>query len=184
MKKLIALLLALVMVVGVLAGCNDTKPEETKNNETKPVNDTKPVDTQPAGPTESETPLQIHWDQGIGVDTLFENPYQNDSLMYATFMIWDRPGSWNDQTKEWELHVASDWGHNEDNTLYWFSIRDDVKWHDGEPVTLEDAKWSVDQALLNTGNTAGHSVFKYVEGYDACRNGEKSTNHANLQIIF
>lgn len=53
-KKLLALLLAVVMVVSVLAACNNEKPVETKPNETKPAQsgdkETKPAETEPAEP--------------------------------------------------------------------------------------------------------------------------------------
>ena len=45
-KKLLALTLALVMLLGVLAGCDTDKPVETQPKETKPA-ETKPVETQP-----------------------------------------------------------------------------------------------------------------------------------------
>ena len=55
MKKALALILALVLCLGVLAGCQDnpaeTKPAETKPAETKPA-ETKPAETQPTEPTE------------------------------------------------------------------------------------------------------------------------------------
>ena len=55
MKKLVALLLAIVMVVGIFAGCNTEKPVETKPQETqggtnKPA-ETKPAETKPTEPT-------------------------------------------------------------------------------------------------------------------------------------
>ncbi len=46
MKKLVALLLAIVMVVGIFAGCNTEKPVETKPQETQGGN--KPAETKPA----------------------------------------------------------------------------------------------------------------------------------------
>ena len=46
MKKLVALLLAIVMVVGIFAGCNTDKPVETKPQETQGGN--KPAETKPA----------------------------------------------------------------------------------------------------------------------------------------
>lgn len=47
MKKIIALLLALVLAVSCFAACDNTKPEDTKAPvDTKPV-DTKPVETEP-----------------------------------------------------------------------------------------------------------------------------------------
>lgn len=54
MKKLVALLLAAVMVLGLLAACNTQKPVETKPQETKPA-ETKPAETKPA---ETEAQLE------------------------------------------------------------------------------------------------------------------------------
>lgn len=49
MKKLIATLLALVMILGCLAGCNTDKPVETQPKETQPNKpaETKPTETEP-----------------------------------------------------------------------------------------------------------------------------------------
>lgn len=52
MKKALCALLALVMVVGLLAGCNNDKPVETQPKETQGSN--KPAETQPA---ETQAPL-------------------------------------------------------------------------------------------------------------------------------
>ena len=48
MKKLVALLLVLVMVVGMFAACDTNKPVETKPQETQGNN--KPAETKPAKP--------------------------------------------------------------------------------------------------------------------------------------
>ena len=82
MKKLIALLLALVMVVSVLAACNTEKPVETKPNtdkpnETKPV-ETKPNETEPAG--EQITLRLAHW--GLGT----EEEYNLERQMIDLYM--------------------------------------------------------------------------------------------------
>lgn len=47
MKKILALVLALVMLLSLLAACNDEKPVETQPNETKPA-ETKPAETKPS----------------------------------------------------------------------------------------------------------------------------------------
>ena len=54
-KKLLALTLALVMILGVLAGCDKT-PDETQPKETKPA-ETKPAETKPAETESKEIPL-------------------------------------------------------------------------------------------------------------------------------
>ena len=59
MKKLVALLLALVMVVGMLAACDTDKPVETKPNETQGNNpaQTQPKETEPA--VDKTQPLEL-----------------------------------------------------------------------------------------------------------------------------
>lgn len=60
MKKIVALLLALVMVVGMLAACNTNKPVETKPQETQGSNkpaETQPKETQPA--LDKTQPLEV-----------------------------------------------------------------------------------------------------------------------------
>lgn len=74
MKKIIALLLAVVMVVALFAGCTgsntpaETKPAETKPAETKPVDNT---DTQPAG-TDAEVPTLVWYAVGSGMPNNYE----------------------------------------------------------------------------------------------------------------
>ena len=40
--------------------------------------------------------------------------------------------------------LASDWSISDDSTEFTFTIRDDVTWHDGEPVTPEDVAFSIE----------------------------------------
>lgn len=60
MKKLVSLLLALVMVVGMLAACDTDKPVETKHNETQGNNpaQTQPKETEPA--VDKTQPLELN----------------------------------------------------------------------------------------------------------------------------
>lgn len=44
--------------------------------------------------------------------------------------------------------LAEDWDVSEDGTTYTFMLRDDVVWHDGEPFTSEDVKFSFEEVLL------------------------------------
>ncbi len=40
--------------------------------------------------------------------------------------------------------VATSWEVSEDGLVYTYTLRDDVLWHDGEPLTAEDVKWTVE----------------------------------------
>ena len=62
MKKIIALVLAAVMLLGLLAGCNQDKPSNETNppasTDPKPSNDTKPVETEPVVELD---PVTLKW---------------------------------------------------------------------------------------------------------------------------
>ncbi len=45
--------------------------------------------------------------------------------------------------------LAESWGMSQDGTLYNFTLREDIFWHDGQPVTSNDVLFTVD--LLRTG---------------------------------
>ncbi len=40
--------------------------------------------------------------------------------------------------------LAQSWGISKDGLIYNFVLRDDAKWHDGEPVTNDDIRFTID----------------------------------------
>ena len=44
--------------------------------------------------------------------------------------------------------LADSWDVEDDGALYRFHLRDDVTWHDGEPFTAEDVKFTFDEVLF------------------------------------
>lgn len=63
LKKTIAMMLALVMVLGVLVGCNNEKPVETQGNpgkQTEPSKQTEPI-SEPTEPVEELEPVVLKW---------------------------------------------------------------------------------------------------------------------------
>jgi len=57
-------------------------------------------------------------------------------------------------TSEGEMvpHLAKDWSRSEDNMTYTFSLREDVKFHDGSNLTAEDVAFSLERMLkINQG---------------------------------
>ena len=175
MKKIIALLLALVMVIGVMAACNTEKPVETKPAETQPNKpaETQPKETEPAGPVENETPLNVAWYSATGAATKFDNPQKDTSQMIACPMIWERATQWDGETGTRLMTIAESITSNADYTEFTIKIRNGIKWHDGSEVTINDYIFSLYCHMLNP-DTA-HNWFQYVEGYEACKNGETET---------
>ena len=137
MKKLIALLLALVMIVGLVA-CG--KQEAAAPAETKAPEETKAqaVATEPAGEEGPKTMYAI-----TGPSEVFEIPWFNVGphtwvkVMYETLIGMDAKGDATTNTGMAESYTFADDGMTASVTL-----REGLKWHDGEPVTPEDVVWS------------------------------------------
>lgn len=53
-------------------------------------------------------------------------------------LLWMNPEG---ETIPW---LAEDWESNEDGTEWTFTLREDVQWHDGEPLTVDDVVFSFD----------------------------------------
>ena len=186
MKKIIALLLALVMVIGILSGCNTEKPAaadpaatdsaSNKPDESKP-DESKTDDNAEGEPAESETPLVIQWDQTDHTE-MFEAPYRNDSLSYHTLMMWNRffhrdeskdPG---DAQRVWEL--ATGYERSSDYMSVSYTLRSDAKWSDGNPVTMDDVVFSIYASILDpVSNKAAE--YKDVAGYQDFADGKVDT---------
>lgn len=58
--------------------------------------------------------------------------------------------------------VASDYKVSEDGKVYTFTLRENVKFHDGETVTAEDVKYSIDRNAGKLGEEAYVSAFKKI----------------------
>jgi peptide/nickel transport system substrate-binding protein len=49
------------------------------------------------------------------------------------------------KTFEWKPWLATSWEISTDKLSYTFKLRQGVKWHDGQPLTVEDVKYSFDR---------------------------------------
>jgi len=47
--------------------------------------------------------------------------------------------------------LAKSWDYDEETYTYTFHLAEDVKWHDGEPFTAEDVKFTI-EAIMNPEN--------------------------------
>ena len=125
MKKTISLILALVMLFGI-CGCSVNNPNETTegaNGEVKYaewvyLGQEKDLDTaDPYGGTTSMT----EWFTNMTFDTVIYN---------------------NPETGEIEPELAYKWEGNEDNSEWTFYLNEGVTFHNGDPMTAEDVKFT------------------------------------------
>jgi len=63
--------------------------------------------------------------------------------------------------------LAESWDISDGGRTYTFTLRDDVVWHDGEPFTSEDVKFSFEEVLLKHHARTRASMSSSLEGIEA-----------------
>ncbi|MEZ3462825.1 MAG: ABC transporter substrate-binding protein [Lachnospiraceae bacterium] len=67
--------------------------------------------------------------------------------------------------------VASDYTMSEDGLVYTFTLRDGIKFHNGNPVTVEDVKYSIETCAGLNGGEPVISAFSNIESVEAPDDG-------------
>ncbi len=123
LKRVIALLLTLVMLIGVTAGCNTSKKKSD-------------------GGTGGDEIAVCLGSQPKTID-----PTLNNAVDGATMIIHAFEGLTKlDKDGNVVPGMAKDWEMSEDGTVFKFYLRD-AKWSDGKPVTAHDFVYSWRRAL-------------------------------------
>lgn len=125
MKKLSKLLTALLIACLMLAGCGTDEKKTDKDG------------------TAGEAPAQDVLIYAVNGDPQSFNPdmksddyaYQINQNIYNRLVKLNA----NDQILP---DLAKSWEFSEDGLTLTFHLQEGVKWHDGEPFTSEDVKWT------------------------------------------
>lgn len=139
MKKLVSVLLASAMCASLLTACGGSGSASKNAAES----------TQTAG----KTTINI----GINTDISSLDPHNhNDTASaYATRHIYSNLTKLNDKN-EFVGELAESWEFKDDTTVE-FTLKDGVKFHNGEPLTAEDVKFSLERQKKSP--KVGHLVF-------------------------
>lgn len=62
---------------------------------------------------------------------------------------------------EIQPHLATDWTINDEATRFEFTLRDDATFHDGEPITAEDVKWTYEWLQANNAQIPDVNSWPY-----------------------
>ena len=155
MKKLLALLLALVMVVS-MAACG-AKEEAAAPAETEAA----PAETEAqAVATEAPVEGEVKTMYAVtGPSEVFEIPWFNlgphtwVKAMYETLIGMDAVG--NPTTTN---GLSAEYTFADDGLSASVTLREGMKWHDGEPITADDVVWSVEAVVATTDSF--HTMIK------------------------
>ena len=148
MKKMLALLLALVMLLSVLAACNNEKPVETQPKETQgnTAGETQPAETTaPVDPEAEKYGGHLNFTHGSTMSTLDPAKatgtfnYMWTNMVYETPLTRDAEGNIRPNVCEFEL--------SDDQLTLKLWVREGVTFHDGTEVEIEDVIASIQRAV-------------------------------------
>ncbi|MCJ0930151.1 oligopeptide ABC transporter substrate-binding protein [Virgibacillus halodenitrificans] len=192
-RLLFALMVVLLLV---LAACNSStskegEAEETKEKKTEEKGKEEKKEEKKDGLYSIDDFSNIKTSEGEAIDGgSFTFGLVSDSAFEGTLNWNFYSGDPDAQILDWFDEGLLDWDENyvytndgaatyeasEDGRVFTFKIRDNVNWHDGEPVTAED--WLFAHEVIGHPEYDGvryGSDFTNIEGMEAYHNGEAET---------
>jgi dipeptide transport system substrate-binding protein len=178
MKKLLFLLIA-VLTVFMLAACTATKDsgEDPKDNTEDPAENGDSTEGETAS---DEKVLRINngtepksLDPSIGFDAVSWDPLNN--LMEGLTRL--------DKDHRAGPGAAEDWKVSDDGLTYTFTIRENAKWSNGDPVLAEDFEFAWKYMLdPETASPAAFLAY-FIEGAEAYNTGEGSVDDVKVTAV-
>lgn len=175
MKKLIALLLAAVMVIGMLAGCgskSETPAPTAAGNDAPAATDAPANNDTPAPAAKDSVNLTFGSDPGTLAPNGNAGPL--NSLLWAMYdHLW-----YVNNAGEFVYRVATSCEYTDEVTML-VTIRDDVTDSNGVKLTASDVLFSIKVAASDTSNASYKGAVRYLD-LDACNVVDDT--HVNLVL--
>ena len=126
LKKNIARLLSMVLLVGTLAGCSNTSNEGNDSTSKSGVEQRK---------ENNELVVAVGSEPEAGFDAITGGHGSITKVFFSTLMK-------RDKELGWENDLATGYEISDDKLTWTVTIRDDVKFTDGEKLTAEDVAFT------------------------------------------
>ena len=166
-KRVLALVLALVLCFSLLAGCGGDKNETTA----------APAGSQQSGETTPATPdHEIRSDLNIALTDapVTNDPHGNSKDMTQQLSHWVYDGLILVEGDGTIKPGIAEYKMSADGLSYTFTIRNGVKFHNGEEVTPEDVVWSIERC----------TDMAYYKNYTASFTDVKKTGDKEVTITL
>ena len=157
-KKLMAFLLLASLLCAALTGCGGSSTEKTPEGGQTQTGSTDAV--------ANEITVGIAQDLDDSLDPHLAVAAGTKEVMFNVFEGLMKPTSTGDLTPA----VAESYTVSEDRLTYTFTLREGVKFHNGDEVTAEDVVYSISRCADTTDGTPlveAFSVIQSVEAVDA-----------------
>ena len=164
----VSMLLTLTIALGGCAGDKEAKgSSEIAQSQTAAAGTESSGTEQESAAQKAEDVADSHITIGIpqDLDSLVPSLSQGAGTQEILFNIYEgliKPDSEGNLVPA----VASDFTMSEDGLTYTFTLRDGIKFHNGNPVTVADVKYSIDTCAGLNGGEPVISAFSNVESVE------------------
>ncbi|MBS5344256.1 MAG: ABC transporter substrate-binding protein [Clostridium sp.] len=167
-SKIAALFMAAVLTVALATGCSQQSSEQSTTNSQSASSET--VDNLTIAISADENTLTpftyVHGSPGFDAmsliyDTLFVRSPDN------TIIPW----------------MVKDYSIENDSKVYYITLEDGLKWHDGQPLTAEDVKFTFEYVLTQS-KTRFSAIGKKVESIDVKNDKELTITLKETDVNF
>ena len=126
LKKNMARLLSLVLVMGTLAGCSNTSSSDSDNKTKSAVEQRK---------ENNELVVAVGGEPEAGFDAITGGHGSITKVFFSTLMK-------RDKELGWENDLATNYKVSDDKLTWTVTIRNDARFTDGEKLTAEDVAFT------------------------------------------
>lgn len=164
-KKWLSLLVSLSVVSALFVGCGDSKTADAPKDEPKKEEPAKSEGDKPAEngePKKGGTLTVGTFSDIVNVNPIFvQDTASGDAehFIYAKLFDYDKEG--NVVVEPWSL-AAEPIKVSEDGLTYEIKLKDNLKWSDGQPITANDVKFTIETILNPDAGAPGISSFDKV----------------------
>jgi len=171
MKKLLAITLSLVMLLALATGCGGNNSGSQGGDPSNSSGSSDPGDSgnssDSSGSSGGTAILQVYGD----VMSFCPDLNSDDNYYSAAQNIFNRLAKL-DADCNVIPDLAESWDYSEDGLTLTFHLKENAKWHDGEPVTAEDVAYTFnhikeDETCVFSSNMAIVDSVEAVDDYTA-----------------
>ncbi|MEG0368927.1 MAG: ABC transporter substrate-binding protein, partial [Hungatella sp.] len=163
-KRVLSMGMAMILAMSTLAGCssgNATKDTAATTAAAAATTAAAAAETTAAPAAEASNVLYSNG----GPQEFFETPWLNPGSFMYNKTLYDHLLVADNALSPKEGQLAATYEMSADGKTLKFTLRDNIFWHDGEAITADDIKWSVEYALKTTVlNAVFTSTFKAIDG--------------------
>lgn len=171
MKRVLCLFLALATAMSLGACGSGNPPADQGGSQTTPAASGSSAPAATAAAPSGEDAGKTLFSNG-GPEQFFETPWLNPGSFTYNKVLYDRLLVADKTLTPKEGQMAQSYEMTEDGKTLKFVLRDGLTWHDGEPITGDDIKWSIEYSLKTPVlNAVFSATFKALDGADAYLDG-------------